>query len=81
MPTVPRNRAERRRPVRPVEPAPGPSVLTVNETAWVLRCHPNSVWNLIGSGRLKSFTLGRKRLIAREAVDDLIAAGGTSEAS
>jgi excisionase family DNA binding protein len=51
--------------------------LTVPETAWELHCHPNTVHNMVRAGQLKSFTLGRKRLIARSALDELIARGGT----
>jgi excisionase family DNA binding protein len=55
-----------------VEPAPNRSVLTVPETAWVLNCSPNTVWNLIATEQLLSFKLGRKRLVAREAIDTFI---------
>jgi excisionase family DNA binding protein len=80
--TTPNRAARRRRrpPVQAVQPAPGRQALTANETAWELNCHPNTVWNLIRSGQLESFTLGRKRLIARSAVEALIAGGGTKEA-
>lgn len=74
------NRATRRRrrlPVQAVEPAPGRMSLTVPEAAWELHSHPNHVWNLIRTGQLPSFTLGRKRLVARAAVEELIARGGT----
>jgi excisionase family DNA binding protein len=54
--------------------------LTVPETAYLLHCHPNSVHNLIRAGDLKSFVLGRKRLVARSAIEELIARGGTQEA-
>ena len=55
--------------------------LTVPEAAWELHCHPNSVWNLIRPGQLASFSIGRKRLVARSAIEDLIAGGGTEDAS
>jgi excisionase family DNA binding protein len=54
--------------------------LTINEAAWLLNCHPNSVHNFIRAGQLESFTLGRKRLVARTAIDELIARGGTQDA-
>jgi excisionase family DNA binding protein len=54
------------------ELAPNRTALTVPEAAWVLSYPPNTVWNLIGSEQLKSFNLGRKRLVARDAVDNFI---------
>jgi len=53
----------------------------VPETAYELNVHPNTIWNLVRSGALESFTLGRKRLVARSAIADLIARGGTRQAS
>jgi excisionase family DNA binding protein len=52
--------------------------LMVNEVAWELHCSPNTVWALVGDGTLPSFKVGRRRLIARSAVEDFIARGGTS---
>jgi len=68
------NRAarRRRRPVQAEQPQPGRMALTVPEAAWELHCHPNTVWNLIRSGDLESFTLGRKRLVARSALLELV---------
>jgi excisionase family DNA binding protein len=74
-------RRRRRPPVQAVPPAPGRQAFTVPETAWELNCHPNTVWNLIRAGDLESFTLGRKRLVARKAIADLIARGSTTKAS
>jgi excisionase family DNA binding protein len=71
----------RRRPVQAVQPEPGRQALTVPETAYELNVHPNTVWNLIRDGELKSFTLGRRRLVARSAIEDLMARGGTADAS
>ena len=51
--------------------------LTVPQSAYELNCSPNAVWNLIASGQLASFRLGRKRLVARSAIADFIAQGGT----
>jgi excisionase family DNA binding protein len=62
-----------------VQPVPGRQALTAPEAAWELHCHPNTVWNLIRSGQLESFTLGRKRLIARSALESLITRGGTTQ--
>ena len=56
-----------------VEPDPNRMALTVPETAWLLHCSPNKVWGLIRSDELASFTLGRKRLVARAVVEALIA--------
>ena len=77
----PNRSARRRKPVQAEQPAPGRMALTVPETAWELNCHPNSVHNLIRAGELKSFVLGRKRLVARSAIEELIARGGTQEQS
>lgn len=52
--------------------------MTVPEAAYLLHCHPNTVWALVRSGELKSFQLRRRRLIARAAVEELISGGGTS---
>jgi excisionase family DNA binding protein len=81
MGTRPASRRRRRPPVQAVAPDPGRQALTVNETAWELNCHPNTVHNLIRTGQLESFLLGRKRLVARTAIADLITRGGTREAS
>jgi excisionase family DNA binding protein len=50
--------------------------LTVNEAAWLLRVSPNTIWNLIAEKKLLSFTVGRRRLIARHVIEDFIASGG-----
>jgi len=82
MGTKPAPRRRRRRPpVQAVAPEPGRQALTVPETAYELNVHPNTIWNLVRSGALESFTLGRKRLVARSAIADLIARGGTRQAS
>ena len=70
-------RDTRRRAPTAIEPPATRLALTVPETAWLLNCSPNTVWNLIGKGDLESFSLGRKRLIARSAVVDFIAQGGS----
>ena len=61
-----------RPPVVAIEPGPNRPVLTVPEAAWILHCSPNTVWNLIATGQLTSFKLGRKRLVARETVETFI---------
>jgi hypothetical protein len=37
----------------------------------------NTVWNLLGDGRPKGISVGRRRLIPRVAVEDFISQGGT----
>ena len=66
-----------RRPVVASEPAPNRLALTVPEVAWLLHCSPNTVWGLIRNGRIESFTVGRRRLVARSVVDAFISDGGT----
>ena len=61
------------------EPDPGRLALTVNEVAWLLHCSPNHVWNLIKKGGLRSFTMGRKRLIARAVVEEFVLVHQPSE--
>ena len=61
-----------RTPVVAIEPEPNRPVLTVPEAAWVLHCSPNTVWNLITTRQLKSFKLGRRRLVARGAVEAFV---------
>lgn len=69
-------RKQRRSPIA-VEPLATRLALSVPEAAWLLNCSPNTVWNLIAKGDLESFSLGRKRLVARSAVEDFIVQGGT----
>jgi excisionase family DNA binding protein len=66
-----------RRPVVASEPAPNRLALTVPEVAWLLHCSPNTVWGLIRNGRLDSFMVGRRRLVARSVIDAFISDGGT----
>lgn len=61
-----------RKPVVAIEPAPNRMALTVPEVAWLLNCSPNTVWSMIREGTLESFTLGRKRLVARGVVEALV---------
>ena len=68
-----------RKPVVAVEPAPNRMALKVPEAAWLLNCSPNMVWGLVGSGELASFTLGRKRLVARDVVAAFIERGSTDD--
>jgi len=54
--------------------------LEIPEAAYELRVHPNTVRNLIARGELESFRVGRRRLVARTAIEALISRGGTREA-
>jgi excisionase family DNA binding protein len=47
-----------------------PQLLTVSETATLLRLSPNGVHNLIKAGRLRAFRLSKRLRIARQ---DLLA--------
>jgi excisionase family DNA binding protein len=49
-----------------------PAAATVDETAHVLRTSRNTVYSLLDSGELRSFTLGRKRLVVGDSIAALI---------
>jgi excisionase family DNA binding protein len=51
-----------------------PLLLSVSETAAMLGIHRTTVYDLMASGRLRSATLGRRRLIPRTAIDAFVAA-------
>jgi excisionase family DNA binding protein len=76
-PSLPSNRAHRIVPVAK-EPERGRLALNVPQAAWLLGVSPNFVWSLIAKGELGSFTLGRKRMVARSEIERFIAAGGTN---
>ena len=79
-PELSRSRRRRNRKAAVAEaPDPGRMAFTVPETAWSLNCSPNTVWTLIASGELKSFKLGRKRLVARADIEAFIVSGGAGE--
>ena len=42
-----------------------------------LRAPGNTIWNLIRDGHLPSFTVNRRRLIARAALEAFMEVGGT----
>lgn len=73
-----KKRSRVRKPSVAVEPVPGRLALTANEAAWLLGVSVNTVWNLLAGDALESFTVGRRRLIARNSVESFIANGGTS---
>jgi excisionase family DNA binding protein len=58
-----------RKPVVPVEPSQNQLALNVPEAAWLLNVSVNTVWNLLSNGRLESFVVGRRRLVARSAIE------------
>jgi excisionase family DNA binding protein len=45
----------------------------VNETAALLGIHRATVYDLLASGKLRSTTLGRRRVIPRAAVEAFVA--------
>ena len=51
-----------------------PAVLTIPETARLLRCCEKTVWRGIASGRIPSLRIhGRKIVVPRPALDRLLA--------
>jgi len=68
----------RRSPVA-TEPPANQLALSANQVAWLLGVSPNTVWNLLRDRRLPSFSVGRRRLISRSAVEAFIAGGETRE--
>ena len=55
-----------------IAPEP-PPVLRVEEAAELLRIGRSAVYDLIRTGRLRSFKVGRSRRIPRDAIADAIA--------
>jgi excisionase family DNA binding protein len=55
-------------------PSVAPRVLRVEEAARALGIGRSLVYDLIRSGRLRSFKVGSRRLIPADAIDDAIAA-------
>ena len=51
-----------------------PRCLRVEEAAQLLRVGRSTVYDLIRSGRLRSFKLGRRRLVPVDAVEAMITA-------
>ena len=48
-------------------------VLTVPEAAGVLRVSERTAWSLVGSGRIPTVRIGRRRLVPRTALDAYVA--------
>ncbi len=55
-------------------PSVAPRVLRVEEAARALGIGRSLVYDLIRSGRLRSFKVGSRRLIPADAIDDVITA-------
>ena len=49
--------------------------LTVREAAEAISCHPNTVYELIASGKLPALRLGRKILVSRIELEKWVANG------
>jgi excisionase family DNA binding protein len=65
----------RRAPEMAVEPLPGRLALTVPEAAYLLGISVRTCWDVVKSVELPSFKIGARRLIARSAVEEMVAAG------
>ena len=73
-----RKRRTAARPDRtPTAPPPDATALRVNEAAAVLGCSTDHVFKLLKAGHLPRLELGRAVRIARPALDEFIASGGT----
>ena len=60
----------------PAESPPTPTLLTVAETAELLRCGQTLVYAMLSDGRLASVKIGRRRLVKSADVQRFIAGGG-----
>ena len=60
----------------PIEPEPGRLAVSIPEAAWLMNIGVPLVWRLVAKGELPSFKVGRRRLIARAAIEELVARGG-----
>jgi excisionase family DNA binding protein len=59
------------------KPDPQTLALSVPEAAYECRVSVNTIWNLIRDGDLASFTVNRRRLVARRELEAFMAGGGT----
>ncbi len=57
---------------------PSRTLLTVPETAEMLRCGQTTVYQLLKDGRLASVKIGRRRLVRADAVARFIDTGGAA---
>lgn len=62
----------------PADTEPPRTLLTVPETAAMLRCGQTTVYQLIKDGRLAGVKIGRRRLVGADAVAQFIDAGGAA---
>lgn len=62
----------------PTEPPrnPSPTLLTVEETAQLLRCGKTLIYAMLKDGRLSGVRLGRRRLVRAVDVQRLVERGG-----
>ena len=65
----PRNRSERRHPEQLDE---GPRAFSVSEVSRRLGISRDSTYQLINSGRLRSVSLGRRRVVSATALAELL---------
>ena len=52
--------------------APKPVAATINDTCQITGLGRSKVYELIGEGRLKAITIGRRRLVLYESIEELI---------
>ena len=50
-----------------------PRLLSVTLTCQILGLSRTSLYSLMASGRIRSVTVGRRRLVPREAIDEFVA--------
>lgn len=60
-----------------IVPTPQPRTLRVREVIATYRIGKTKLYELIGSGELRSFKLGGTRLIPVEAIEELLATSGS----
>lgn len=59
-------------------PAAPQTMLTVGETAELLRCSESLIYTQLKDGRLRGVKVGRRRLVPMTEIDRLIQAGGAA---
>jgi excisionase family DNA binding protein len=58
---------------QPFNIKPMPRLLSIKEATFELGISRTSAYEMIAAGKLKTVKIGRRRLIAREAIDEFIA--------